>query len=70
MSQAGRDAMASNGRRNSIIPGNHAQAPATTSEAWVEAAAQRRARRLALLLMAASATFGSGCIVLMLWWFT
>jgi hypothetical protein len=66
VSHAGRDAIATDNRRSSNDPGSGSYAPSAEE---IAAAQQRRARHLALLLMAASATIVLGVIGL-LWWFT
>ena len=67
MSQVGRDAMATNDRRSSIVPGS-GHAPTATSAELTAAVARQRAKHLALILMAASAVMVLGGVLLLLWW--
>jgi hypothetical protein len=67
VNHAGRDAIATDGHRSSIVPGSGALPPAANSVALPEAAARQRARHLALLLMAVSAVAVLGFILLLLW---
>jgi hypothetical protein len=70
VSQVGRDAMATNDRRNSIGPGSSPHAPTATAAELTAAAARQRAKHLALMLMAASAAAVAGGGLLLLWWLT
>jgi hypothetical protein len=70
VSQAGRDAMATKNRRNGIVSGGNADAPAATSVELAAAVARQRARNLALMLMATSAVLVVGGFLLLLWWLT
>jgi hypothetical protein len=67
VSQAGRDAIAPNEHRNSIVPSSGASAPTATSAELTAAVAQNRAKHLALMLMAASAVVVLGGILWLLW---
>lgn len=67
MSQAGRDAMAANDRRNRIGAGTGTDAPAAMSAELAAALARQRAKHLALMLMAASTLMVLGGILLLLW---